>query len=138
MRSFCFFDTLPLSTILSKKTMLYIPNNRAVTIKIPRISAKYAEANTLRLTNTIDHTPIEVEVVVMEVSALYYTISVTLPHLQSGEYRYELMQNKVCVSLGLAIVEDRGEFNNDFNIAFKRNNTYGQNGYKEEYIQYHE
>lgn len=116
--------------------MLYIPNNRQISLKVPRISAKYTIADTLHLTNTIDLTPIAIAVEVLLVSARYFTISVTFPELQQGEYRYELMNGREVVSCGLAIVENRGDFNNDFNIDFLRDKTFAQNEYKEEYYQY--
>lgn len=119
--------------------MLYIPRNRQVSLKVPRISAKYTIADTLRLVGTIDLTPIAIAVEVVSVSARYFTISATfpdLPLLQGGEYRYELMNGGVVVSCGLAIVENRGDFSGAFSIAFKRDKTYGQYEYKEEYIQY--
>lgn len=119
--------------------MLYIPRNRQVTLKVPRISAKYTIADTLRLVGTIDLTPIAIAVEVVSVSARYFTISATfpdLPLLQGGEYRYELMNGGVVVSCGLAIVENRGDFSGDFNIAFKRDKTYGQYEQAEHYIQY--
>lgn len=120
--------------------MLYIPRNRQISLKVPRISAKYTIADTLRLVGTIDLTPIAITVEVLSVSARYFTISVTFPELQQGEYRYELMNGREVVSSGLAIVENRGEFSNDFNIAFKRDRdkTYRQYEQAEEYYQYEE
>lgn len=112
--------------------MLYIPNNRQISLKVPRISAKYTIADTLRLVGTIDLTPISIAVEVVSVSARYFTISATFPELQQGEYRYELFNGMEVVSSGLAIVGDRGDFNNDFN----NDKTYQQNEYKEEYFQY--
>lgn len=116
--------------------MLYIPNNRQISLKVPRISAKYTIADTLRLVGTIDLTPIAIAVEIVSVSARYFTISVTFPELPQGEYRYELMNGKEIVSCGLAIVENKGDFNNDFNIDFLRDKTFAQNEYKEEYYQY--
>lgn len=116
--------------------MLYIPRNRQISLKVPRISAKYTIADTLRLVGTIDLTPIAIAVEVVSVSARYFTISATFPELQQGEYRYELMNGREVVSSGLAIVENKGDFNNDFNIDFLRDKTFAQNEYKEEYYQY--
>lgn len=121
--------------------MLYIPKNRQISLKVPRISAQYTIADTLRLTSTIDLLPITIAVEVLEVSARYFTISATFPDLsllQGGEYRYELMNGRAVVSSGLAIVENRGDFNNDFNIDFLKDatKTYKQNEYQEQYYQY--
>lgn len=121
--------------------MLYIPKNRQISLKIPRISAQYTIADTLLLTNTIDLTPITIAVEVLEMSARYFTVSATFPDLSllpGGEYRYKLMNGRVIVSSGLAIVENRGDFNNDFNIDFQflRENNFAQNEYQEQYYQY--
>lgn len=119
--------------------MLYIPKNRQISLKIPRISAQYTIADTLLLTNTIDLTLLTIAVEVLEMSARYFTVSATFPDLsllQGGEYRYKLMNGRVIVSSGLAIVENRGDFNNDFNIDFLSENNFAQNEYQEQYYQY--
>lgn len=103
--------------------MIYLPNNRTTILNIPRLSTKYASADTLRLVSTIDLSPIRVPVEIWSVSKLYITVSANMPDLQVGEYQYELLHGENVVSYGLAIVYG----NKENNIA------YGEN---EEYIQY--
>lgn len=98
--------------------MLYIPQNRKVTIKVPRVSAEVATADTLHLRNTIDLSFISVGVEVVTVSELWLMLSVVLPPLQFGEYRYEVVSSGAIVSRGLAIVKNIGDFSTAFNIDF--------------------
>lgn len=103
--------------------MLYIPNNRQIELKIPRLSQKYDSAEVIQLKSTIDLTVTNVAVEVAEVSALYITIGAVIPNMQGGEYQYALMEGDNIVSSGLAIV---AEIENDYT-------EYEQ---EEEYIQY--
>lgn len=102
--------------------MLYLSRNRRVTLKVPRLSASFAEADTLLLTSTIDLTTTEIAVDVVSLSPLYITVEIDIPQLQYGEYRYELRSGMETLSRGLAICE-----NDNNEIEY---------GNKEEYIQY--
>lgn len=84
--------------------MLYIPQNKKATIKIPRVSAEVATADTMHLRSTIDWSLVSVAVEVVAVSELWLSVSVELPPLQFGEYRYEVLSGGIVVSQGLAIV----------------------------------
>lgn len=118
--------------------MLYIPQNRKVTIKIPRVSAEVATADTLHLRSTIDLSLVAVAVEVIAVSELWLLVSVVLPPLQFGEYQYEVLSGGVVVSRGLAIVQNKGDFSpSDFNIDFYTDNVLTkQYDEKETYIQH--
>ena len=115
-----FFDTWRMLPILSKK-MIYINDNTA-RIVLPRVSKMSASADTLRLISTIDRKQIDVRAKVQSDTRLSLVVSVTLPKLDRGEYRYELLNKGEVVSRGLAMVE-------------MENNEYKQYGEQEEYIQ---
>lgn len=118
--------------------MLYLPQNREVVIRVPRVSAEYASADTLRLVGTIDLTPIAVSVSLVAFSPLWLQLAVSLPNLTAGEYRYEVRSGARVVSRGLAIVEreSRGDFSADFDNAFLKDSEIISYNEKEEYIQY--
>lgn len=101
--------------------MIYL-NNHTTRIVLPRVSGQFASADTLRLTSKIDLTRKDVSAKVVEVTPLTIELSVTLPSLTRGEYRYELLDKDAVVSRGLAVVE-------------MENNEYKQYGEQEEYIQ---
>lgn len=101
--------------------MLYL-NHNTTRIVLPRVSMQFASADSLRLTSTIDLSSKEVSVNVVDVTPITLEVSVTLPYMTRGEYRYEVLSNGAVVSRGLAVVE-------------MENNEYKQYGEEEKYIQ---
>lgn len=120
--------------------MLHLPKNKTTTLKVPLVSATSTDADTLRLVGTIDLTPIDVPVSVVATSAIWLAISVTIPSITAGEYRYELLNNGAVVSQGLAIVRVnyKGDFAIAFDNAFNKDNANIIYNEQEEYIQYAE
>ena len=102
------FTKVGISIFQEKSDMVYLKKNSdPQPLFIPRSGeVVIGDVLHLNLENTTDHRTFDFDVMNVDMSDLYFNVSVILPdNVASGEYKYTLFGDGIQLSIGLLIVD---------------------------------